>query len=158
MNQKNTINWSLKKFLVKDLKEYHKNPRKLSKNDYEQLSTSISKFGLIDKPVCLKSGQIIGGHQRKKVLEKLGIKEVDCWVPDREISDKEVEELCLRLNKNTGEFDYDILANQFDCLDLLNWGFDAGDLLGMDKIEDEDLEDEEEKGVLKMCPHCGKEI
>ena len=151
------INWELKKFLVKDLKDYAKNPRKLSKNDYEQLSTSVSKFGLIDKPIYLKNGQLIGGHQRKKILQKLGITEVECWVPDQDLDEREIEELCIRLNKNTGEFDFDILANQFDSLDLLNWGFEASELLGLEKIEDSDIM-EEEKDVLKTCPHCGKEI
>ena len=151
------IKWRLQKFLVKDLKEYDKNPRKLSKNDYEHLSTSITKFGLIDKPVCLKNGQIIGGHQRKKILQKLAIKEVECWVPDQEISEKDIEELVIRLNKNTGEWDFDTLANQFDSLDLLNWGFDASELVGVSTIEPLE-EEKEEKDVLKTCPHCGKEI
>lgn len=152
------MKWELKRFLVKDLKEYSKNPRKLSKNDYEHLSTSVSKFGLIDKPVVTKEGQIIGGHQRKKILQKLGIKEVDCWVTDSELTDKDIEELNVRLNKNQGEWDYDVLANSFEQLDLLNWGFEATDLLGLDKIEDSDIEEPEKPDRLKTCPHCGKEI
>ena len=151
------INWELKKFLVKDLKEYDKNPRKLSKNDYEHLSTSVSKYGLIDKPVCLKNGQLIGGHQRKKILQKLGIKEVECWVPDQELDEKQIEELNIRLNKNQGEWDYDILGNSFDQLELLNWGFEATDLLGVTDVDPIE-EEKEEKDVLKTCPHCGKEI
>lgn len=152
------ITWTLKKFLVKDLKEYSKNPRKLSKNDYEQLSTSISTFGLIDKPIALRNGELIGGHQRKKILQKLGITEVECWIPDQDLDDRQVEELNIRLNKNQGEWDHDILANQFDSLDLLNWGFEASDLLGIQTIEDSDINDDEEKQTLKLCPHCGKEL
>jgi ParB-like chromosome segregation protein Spo0J len=108
-----TIEWSLKKFKVKDLQEYAKNPRSLSRGQADQLKESISKFGLIDKPVCTQDGLIIGGHARKKILEKLGIKEVDCYVPNKELDEREIEELNIRLNKNGGEFDFDILANHF---------------------------------------------
>ena len=150
--------WSLHTFAVKDLKEYAKNARKLSKNAYEALSQSISKFGVIDKPVCLKNGQLIGGHQRKKIFQKLGITHVECWVPDRDLDDKEIEELNIRLNKNAGEWDYDILANQYDALALIEWGFEATDLLGVEKIDDMALEEEDGAKRLKTCPHCGKEI
>ena len=149
--------WSLQVFQVKDLKEYAKNPRKLSKNDYEQLSTSISKFGVIDRPVCLKNCQLIGGHQRKKILQKLGVKEIECMVPDRDLDEKEIEELNVRLNKNQGEWDFDILGNQFDAMELITWGFEPTELLGIEKLEDTDIE-EEKPDRLKTCPHCGKEI
>ncbi len=144
------INWTLQKFKVSALKEYAKNPRKLSKNDYEQLSTSISTFGLIDKPIVTKAGQIIGGHQRKKILQKLNIKEVDCWVPDVELDEKQVEELCIRLNKNVGEWDFDLLANSFNELDLLNWGFTHAEFNMGDQgniKEEEIFLPDEEKGL-----------
>lgn len=152
------IKWELKKFLVKDLKEYSKNPRKLSKNDYEHLSTSVSKFGLIDKPVCLKNGQLIGGHQRKKILEKLAIKEVECWVPDQDLTDKDFEELNIRLNRNQGTFDDDILANEYDQLDLLNWGFDANDMPNLTSLNVEEGIEEMKEKTPNKCPACGHEF
>ncbi len=130
-----TLTWTLEKRKVSSLKECSKNPRSLSKEQYAQLQDSIGIFGLIDKPIININGDIIGGHQRKKVLQRMKIKEVECWVPDRELTEKEVEELIIRLNKNTGEFDYDILANEWDINDLLSWGFDVQDFSLNEKEE-----------------------
>lgn len=138
------ILWTLEKRKLKDLKDYAKNPRTLTKDQEAHLSASIEKFGLIDKPIVNLDGTLIGGHQRKRVLKKLGLKEVDCYVPDRLLTEKEVEELNIRLNKNTGDFDFDILANQWETLDLLNWGFTADELQIADPTETEIEDDSSE--------------
>lgn len=110
--------------------DYTKNPRSLSEKEFKQLKTSLDKFGMIDKPIVNadSANTIIGGHQRKHVLETMGVTECECWIPDRELSDKEVEELNIRLNKNTGSWDFDTLANEFELDDLLEWGFEKGEL------------------------------
>lgn len=123
-----TITWHLETRKLSQLKDHPKNPRQLSAHDAAHLTVSIDKFGLIDKPIINVNGEIIGGHQRKKILKKLAIKEVECWVPNRELNQKEVDELNIRLNRNTGDFDYDILANQWEITDLLDWGFEMDDL------------------------------
>lgn len=124
------INWTLRTFRLDELTDYYKNPRSLSEKEFKQLKTSLDKFGMIDKPIVNldSANTIIGGHQRKHVMEASGVKECECWIPDRELSEKEVEELNIRLNKNTGSFDFDILANEFELDDLLEWGFDKGEL------------------------------
>ena len=124
------INWTLQTFNLDELTDYYKNPRSLTEKEFKQLKTSLDKFGMIDKPIVNADPvhTVIGGHQRKHVLEAEGVKEVECWVPDRELSDKEVEELNIRLNKNTGSWDFDTLANSFELDDLLEWGFDKGEL------------------------------
>lgn len=136
--------WSLKKFKIKDLKPFAKNPRQLSETQYTHLKTSLDKFGLIDKPICTAEGLIIGGHQRLKVLKKEGVKEVECWIPDRELLPKEIEEANIRLNKNQGDWDYDILANQWEMTDLLQWGFDPADLCLSDVEDIEPIEEDNE--------------
>jgi len=120
----------LQQFNIDELTDYYKNPRSLSDKEFKQLKTSLDKFGMIDKPIVNADSlhTIIGGHQRKHVLEASGVKEIECWIPDRELSDKEVEELNIRLNKNTGAWDFDTLANEFELDDLLDWGFDKGEL------------------------------
>ena len=54
------------------------------------------------------------------------------------LSKEDEKELNVRLNKNTGEFDFDIMADNFDIEDLLEWGFKHIDLgLNIDKIEED---------------------
>lgn len=120
----------MRQFRLDELTDYYKNPRSLSEKEFKQLKTSLDKFGMIDKPIVNadSANTIIGGHQRKHVLEASGVTAIECWIPDRELSEREVEELNIRLNKNTGSWDFDTLANEFELDDLLEWGFDKTEL------------------------------
>jgi len=152
------INWKIEKRNISDLKDHPKNPRTLSKDQSFHLKRSLEKFGLIDKPIVNLDNTIIGGHQRIKILLGLGYKEIDCWVPEHPLTEKDIDELNIRLNKNTGEWDFDILANEWIDLNLIEWGFSASDL-GIELPEDVmEEEQEEEDKKLKMCPQCGHEF
>ena len=154
-----TIEWHLEKRKIKDLKAYHKNPRKITKEQLEHLGQSVTKFGLIDKPFINTDNTIIGGHQRIKLLKSMGHKEVEVYVPNVELSAKDAEELNIRHNRNLGEWDFDILANQFEITDLLEWGFTENELqVDIDVIEGEEEEETEEKKKCTKCPACGHEF
>lgn len=129
-----TVRWKIEMREIDSLKEYEKNPRILSEKEYRQLSDSIDRFGFIEKPVVNADNTIIGGHQRVAVLRGKGETEILCWVSDRQLDEKEIEELNVRLNRNNGDWDFDILANLYDVGDLLTWGFDE-DELGIGKSE-----------------------
>lgn len=150
------ISWHVEKRKISSLKEYRKNPRKISKEQKEKLKYSLTKFGLIDKPIINLDNTIIGGHQRKKTLKDLGIKEIEVNVPDRQLTEKEVEELNIILNRVHGDFDLEILSTQFDAVDLINWGFSL-DELKLDVIEKVENKDKKENDTLKTCPSCGYE-
>jgi len=124
---------------INKLKPATYNPRQISTKQYKDLKQSIEKFGLVDPIITNKDFTIIGGHQRYKICKELKHKQIDCVVLD--LSKEEERELNIRLNKNTGEFDIDILANEFDIDNLVDWGFKHIDLdINIDKIE-EDTED-----------------
>jgi hypothetical protein len=129
------ITWTLREFKISELTDYAKNPRSLTKKQFDQLKASLDKFGMIDKPIVNADAAhtLIGGHQRVKVLRAERAASVECWYPSRELDDKEVEELNIRLNKNTGAWDFDILANQFEVPDLIEWGFEPFELVGFEK-------------------------
>jgi len=99
------IEWHIEKRKISELKDYSKNPRTLSKDQEAHLRQSLTKFGLIDKPIINTDNTIIGGHQRKRTLKKMGLKEIEVNVPSRPLDEKEIEELNIRLNKNTGSFE-----------------------------------------------------
>lgn len=155
------INWTLKSIPIKDLKDHPKNPRQISKEQYRKLEGLIERFGLIDKPLVNVDNTIIGGHQRVKILKKKKVKEVECWVPEYELTEAEVDELLIGHNLNQGTWDYDILANNFDAIDLLNYGFTEDQLVGKfnDLIEEiEEKEQKAKKSKQSTCPNCGHQF
>ena len=122
------------------------NPRQLTEDQYKQLKDSITRFGLVD-PVIVnqhkdRSNIIVGGHQRVKVAKKMGIEDVPCVFVNLPY-DKE-RELNVRLNKNTGGWDFDILADMFDMDELIDWGFKEEELVGFSAEEEEGLIDDDE--------------
>jgi len=130
------------------------NPRKWNTDALTNLKESIEKFGLID-PIIVNSAPnrknvVIGGHFRLKVAKDLGYKEIPVVylnIPDIE---KE-KELNLRLNKNTGDWDYDLL-NQFDENFLSDLGFSSEELdsiFNIETSEEFDLKKELEKLDIK---------
>jgi DNA modification methylase len=121
------MKWKIETRKISTLTPHAKNPRKLSKHDEEHLQKSLQKFGLIDKPVIAQDGRIIGGHQRLKILKKLGHKEIECFVPDQELTEKDIDELCIRLNRATGEWDFDLLKD-WEMNELMEWGFTPEEL------------------------------
>lgn len=106
------------------------NPRKWSSEAIEQLTESITRFGMVD-PLLVNGAKerlniVIGGHFRLKVAKDLGITEVPVvYVDIPEI--KREQELNLRLNRNLGEWDYSLLAD-FDESLLADVGFTSEEL------------------------------
>lgn len=122
------MKWVIEEKRIDDLIFHSKNPRTLSKQEAAQLKKSISKFGLIDLPVVTKDNRVIGGHQRLSILKDLLVNRVKCWVPEEDVlTEQDIDELNIRLNKNQGEWDWDILANEWDIHDLVDWGFEDSD-------------------------------
>jgi len=137
---------------VKELNPAPYNPRRWSEDAIAQLTDSIKNFGLVD-PILVNSSPdrknvVIGGHFRLKVAKDLGIKEVPVVYVD--IPDIEREkELNVRLNKNLGDWDYELLA-EFDETLLSTIGFDSEEIdaifdLVVDEPETFDLEKELKK-------------
>ena len=107
------------------------NPRQLTKEQYKHLKDSIDRFGLVD-PILVNKNKdrkniIIGGHQRVKVAKDMNIKEVP--VLELDLTYERERELNVRLNRNTGEWDMDSLANFFEVDELVDWGFDEDELI-----------------------------
>jgi DNA modification methylase len=137
---------------VKELNPAPYNPRKWSEDAIAQLTESIKSFGLVD-PILVngspdRKNVVIGGHFRLKIAKDLGIKEVPVVYVD--IPDIEREkELNIRLNKNLGDWDYELLA-EFDETLLSTIGFDSEEIdaifdLVVDEPETFDLEKELKK-------------
>lgn len=155
-----SVKWHNEKRKISELIPYVANPRQITEKQAQDLKASLERFGLADPLIVNTNNDLIGGHQRKKILETLmGADpnfEVDVRVPDRELTVDEMRELNIRLNKNLGEFNFDTLANNFELDDLLDWGFEERELnlyyAPEFKEYDELVADEVE---MIECPACG---
>lgn len=132
------LTWSTKQIKLGDLKEWDKNPVRISERAAKELAKSLTKFDHVLPYVAAapKNGHglpLLDGHQRKQVelaLNKVSPNTlVDVRIPSRKLTDKERQELVIRLRKNTGEFDFDKLANFIETEDLLDWGFNEDELV-----------------------------
>ena len=155
------------------------NPRKDLKpgdKEYDKLKQSIEHFGYVE-PIIVndRTGYIVGGHQRLKVLQDLGYTEVE--VVHVDLDENNEKALNVALNKVSGDWDADKLEdllrelNLAEDFDVELTGFDMSELdtLFNGTIEDaEDFDinpdelsdsfelksgDKNETGIMKLTLH-----
>ena len=131
---------------IHDLKFADYNPRSITDKQFKELKNSINKFGYVE-PVIVNINPeryniIVGGHMRVRVASTLGYVELACI--EVNLNFKDEQELNIRLNKNTGSWDYDTLANLFEIDDLKDYGFAESEL----KLDNEYKEEPKE---TKKC-------
>lgn len=129
---------------IGDLKPAEYNPRKADEKQHANLKASIERFGLKD-PIIANSAPnrknvVIGGHFRLRVAKDLGISEVPVVYVNIPELERE-KELNVRLNRNLGEWDFDLLAD-FDQDMLKDIGFDSKELDKIFQLTNDEKEDD----------------
>lgn len=147
--------WSVQKRKILDLKEFYKNPRQISKKQQQFLKNSIERFGYVELAVIDTDNTILAGHMRINILKKQKVKEIEVIVPSRPLTENEREAYVITSNKVTGEWDYDILANEWNAEDLVSYGFDPQELFDSTNFEKSIEEQKEKKKKQHECPSCG---
>ncbi len=140
---------------INELRISEYNPRKHSPDQKNQLKESIKRFGMVDPIIANSSPErnqvVIGGHFRLKMAKELGFKTVPVVYLNIPDINKE-KELNIRLNKNVGEFDLELLS-QFDESLLTDVGFSSEELDSIfempDMPEEFNLQHELEKLDIK---------
>lgn len=139
---------------IHEIKPDPKNPRKISKDEYEKLLKSIKEDPklLNAKPIIIDENNVIlGGHQRYKACLELGIEDVPV-IRMENLSERERKKLLIIDNTHNGEFDMDMLANEnWDLHDLADWGVNLDFFIPT--IDEPKQIDNTKKG--KICPNCG---
>jgi hypothetical protein len=149
--------WHTEQRRVSDLTAWDKNPRRLTKKQAEDLKKSLSKFNLMSIPVVDLDDRIVSGHQRVNILKllKRGNETIDVRLPNRKLTEEEYREANLRENKNTGEWDEDLLAAIDEEL-LRGVGFNGLDINNIFGLAPPPESGSGKKGTV--CPSCGAEI
>lgn len=136
------------------------NPRFIKDDKFEKLVASIKDFPKMMelRPIVVNKDMVIlGGNMRFRALQQAGYTEIeDSWV---KIADKltpeEEKRFIVEDNVAFGEWDFEILGNNFDYKELLDWGFDEY-LLKLDtKINEKEIDENLE--TFNKCPKCGYE-
>ena len=142
---------------IADLKELPGNPRTIKKDQFEKLKTSIKDNAdyFEARPLILsnRTGElvILAGNQRYKASKALGLKEVPTVLLENLTEERE-REIIIRDNVENGEWNIDMLANEWNPDDLISWGVELPDIQTTTEIiEDEAPEvNEQEPAKSKL--------
>lgn len=114
-----------------------KNPRQISKKDFDTLKKSLKDFPEmreIREVVVDENLRILGGHMRVRALLDLGEKTV-LIKQVFGLTEKQKDEFVIKDNIANGDWDMDIIANEWDSEELAEWGLeDVEELIDTDEI------------------------
>lgn len=104
------------------------NPRQISEEELNRLKKSLEKFNLVEIPAADIDNVLLAGHQRIAAMFILGRGEelIDVRIPNRKLTEEEFKEYMLRSNIHNGEFDWSMIEEFFQDIDLEDIGMDLG--------------------------------
>lgn len=116
------------------------NPRVIKDDKFKKLVRSIEEFPemLKARPIVVNPDMVVlGGNMRLKALQELGIKKTWVYIADWEESKN--KEFIIKDNVGFGEWDWDLLANDWDEQELIDWGLDIPDFPEIKKGGDDEI-------------------
>ena len=131
---------------IQKVKPNTNNPRVIKDFKFKKLVQSIQEFPemLEKRPIVVDEDMIVlGGNMRLKACIEAGLKKIDVIIAEG-WSEKQKQEFIIKDNVGYGEWDWDVLANEWDINNLNNWDIDLP-LDFNEDLKDEDLDGEEKK-------------
>ena len=106
------------------------NPRYINDSKFDRLVKSIKDFPemLEKRPIVIDENyMVLGGNMRLKACKKAGLKEI--WIDQvKDWSEEKKNEFIIKDNSGFGEWDWDILLNEWEAKDLYDWGLDIPEI------------------------------
>ena len=102
------------------------NPRLIKDDKFKKLVKSIKEFPemLNIRPIVVNKDMIVlGGNMRLKACKEAGLKEVPIIIADN-LTEEQQREFLIKDNVSGGEWDWEVLANEWDSEELEAWGLD----------------------------------
>jgi hypothetical protein len=109
---------------ISDVKANPNNPRLIKDDKFDKLVKSIKDFPemLQIRPIVVNSDMVVlGGNMRLKACKEAGLKEIPIIRADQLTEDQQ-REFIIKDNVGFGEWDWDVLANEWDLVSLGDWG------------------------------------
>lgn len=145
---------------VSSIKKNQNNPRQIKGEKLELLKASVGGFQkmMALRPIIIDENNVVlGGNMRLAAIKALGLKEIpDEWVKRADdLSEDEKKEFIIKDNAGFGEWDWDVIANEWSDLPLSDWGLDVpGEVPDFEPVGIEEQGKLDEKTPV-ICPHCG---
>lgn len=130
----------MQKVEISQVKENPDNPRYIKDYKFEKLVKSIKEFPemLELRPIVVNDEMVVlGGNMRLKACKEAGLKEVPI-VKASNLTPDQQKEFIIKDNVGFGEWDWDLLANEWEASTLEDWGLEIGGVY----VDDNDLSDE----------------
>ena len=130
----------VQKVKISEIKTNPKNPRLIKDDKFKKLVKSIQEFPqmLELRPIVVDENNIVlGGNMRLKACIEVGLKEVFI-VKAEDLTEQQKDEFIVKDNVGFGEWDWDILANEWDTEKLTDWGLDLPLDLSVEELEAEE--------------------
>lgn len=108
------ISWHTKEVRIEELKEWEKNPRSLTKVEYNRLLDSLDELGDFSGITVDADNTVVSGNQRLRALREKGVEKILVRCPDRKLTNEEIDKIGLLANRHSGSWDMDMLANEFE--------------------------------------------
>lgn len=133
-----------------------RNPRKISKEALERLKEKIKRVGYHQPIACQPDGLVISGHQRLRALRELGYKTIRVSLPPEPLTEEQYREVMISANVNEGEWERDILADDFEMEELEEWGLSSKEsgLFSPSSADDQGKLDTMKAKLVQTCPAC----
>lgn len=112
---------------IKEVKTNPNNPRVLKDDKFKKLVASIKGFPkmLEIRPIVVNSDMIVlGGNMRLKACKEAGLKKVHI-IKAEDLTDEQQREFIIKDNVGFGEWDWEMLANEWDSQELNDWALDV---------------------------------
>jgi hypothetical protein len=126
-----------KKVKISDIKLNPNNPRLIKDDKFAKLVKSVKEFPeMLDiRPIVVNSDMIIlGGNMRFRACKEAGLKEIPVIIAEG-LTEQQQKEFLIKDNVAGGEWDWDMLANEWENEELIEWGLDVGGFdLDSDKL------------------------
>jgi len=147
---------------ISEVKLNPNNPRLIKDDKFLKLVQSIKDFPemLNIRPIVVNKDMIIlGGNMRYKACKEAGLKEIPIIITD--LSEDKQREFLIKDNTSGGEWDWEILANEWDSEELEAWGLDIptfdinGETDSEGNFDDPGISDKNQYGVIVICESAG---
>jgi DNA modification methylase len=130
----------MQKVKINSIKTNPKNPRLIKDDKFKKLVKSIQEFPqmLELRPIVVDENNIIlGGNMRYKACIEAGLKEIFILKAE-DLTEQQKDEFIVKDNVGFGEWDWDILANEWDTDKLQDWGLDLPLDVSVQELEAEE--------------------